>query len=43
MEEGEMTYLVIFGLALAAFIAYELYVINHNIIEIGKFLEDLKK
>ena len=39
-----MTYLVIFGLALAAFIAYELSIINHNIIEIAKFLEEeLKK
>ena len=39
-----MMYLGIFGLALAAFIAYELSIINHNIVEIGKFLEDgLKK
>jgi hypothetical protein len=36
-----MTYLAILGLALAAFIAYELSIINHNIIEVAKFLEDL--
>ena len=38
-----MMYLAIFGLVMAAFIAYELSIINHNIVEIGKFLEDLKK
>ena len=34
---------VIFGLAIVIFIAYELYTINHNIIEIAKFLEEVKK
>ena len=38
-----MIYLGIFGLVTAAFIAYELYVINHNIMEIGNILEELKK
>lgn len=39
-----MTGLAILGLASAAFIAYELYIINHNIMEIAKFLEEeLKK
>lgn len=35
--------LVIFGLVVVAYIAYELYIINHNIVEIGKLLEKLKK
>lgn len=39
-----MTGLAILGLALVAFVAYELYAINHNIVEIAKFLEkELKK
>lgn len=35
--------LAIFGLVVAVYIAYELSIINHNIVEIGKFLEELKK
>ena len=32
----------ILGLATMVFIVYELYIINHNIIEIAKFLEEKK-
>ena len=35
----ELLCLGILSLATMAFIAYELYVINHNIMEIAKFLE----
>lgn len=39
-----MMYLVILGLALATLIAYELSVINHNIIVLEELLEEeLKK
>lgn len=38
-----MLSLGILGLATAVFIAYELYVINHNIVEIGQFLEEVKE
>ena len=34
-----MLSLGVLGLATMMFIAYELYVINHNIMEIAKFLE----
>lgn len=34
--------LVIFGLVVSAYIAYELYIINHNIIEMAKLLEEVK-
>lgn len=43
MERRGMTYLVILGLALVTFVAYELSIINHNIAVIAKLLEELKK
>lgn len=38
-----MIYLGILGLTTAVLIAYELYAINSNIVEIGKFLEESKE
>jgi hypothetical protein len=43
MEHSGMIGLVIFGLVVVMYIAYELSIINHNITEIGKLLEELEE